>query len=951
MNIPTIKIRIPKCASTCCGSSTIDARDDKKSERSESPEAPLTYLPGKENRYPQWSRAQSSGVMPDTEIADEVEEERNVVFTADATKDLLVLGGPTDEMHSNSMQEGGDLATFLSRPVRINELEWEVGTTLPTAFFNPWLLFLSDPRVVNKLETFKLLHGTLNIQIMVNGSPFHYGQVIVGVRPTQFDNNTTIVPPEGAQTITNYRDEPNAGVKTGFPLFTMYSSRPHVKIQPMANKPQHIKWPFFAATSWIDITDIETINRMGFLEVWEMNDLRHANGGTDPITITFYAWMEDVELAGLTTADVSTAQSSPIKNAKPRAKKSKRNTAAKRSRGNVEGTRSARPDQDTSTNDEYSSNGVISAPASAIASAAGYLTQIPVIGPFAKATQIGMNAVSRIASIFGFSNPVILDPNCIMTINQFGQMATTTGKDPIVKLTMDPKQEINIDPRTVGLDGTDELSILYVAKREAYLNTFNWNILTAPNQGLLASCYVHPRLLMHFQEPRRICNTPLSGVTQPFKSWTGALRFRIQIIATRFHKGRLLIQFDPTLDIAAGVNSNSQFQRVVDIAEERDFTIEVNWSQAEDWRSTILSDVDNEWFTEGPIGAMSNAQNALACNGRLNIFVLNQLGAPTDTATIQCNVWISAGDSFKVANPGPLNEMYSNDGTTIGPPDVAQSGQIVDITVEEGSPSQDVVSVLNGSYDDGKNDLNSAYFGEAFVSIRSLLKRYTYYTTFAIDQNNVNGVGEFRLSNFPGSPGKAYTGNIANQTTVITGPVDYNYVGMSYIRWFAGAYVGFRGGVRYKWWVSAPPGIRGQFWAQRSNEYFNNYTVTVTEHSGVANTGSQAQLAWNMYDGLGAAQGQAVVPFNSGSVIGYEVPYFHDYLFGDLHEPVGTAGDQYQVLYQNGGHIVNLAYGSNTGSLGTNVYGSVAAAEDFTFFFFIGFPPSYDNEVGGVTPA
>ena len=116
------------------------------------------------------------------------------------------------------------------------------------------------------------------------------------------------------------------------------------------------------------------------------------------------------------------------------------------------------------SNDEYG-QGIISKPAAAVAKAAGALSNLPIIGPYMTATQIGANATSRIAQIFGYSGP-----NVITDIQQFkpmpaGNLANTDAADAALKLTLDSKAELSVDSRTVGLDGTDEMGILDYVKR------------------------------------------------------------------------------------------------------------------------------------------------------------------------------------------------------------------------------------------------------------------------------------------------------------------------------------------------------------------------------------------------------------------------------------------------------------------------------------------------------
>jgi hypothetical protein len=214
------------------------------------------------------------------------------------------------------------LDTFMSRPVRIFSKFWQVGES-PAYLneINPWELFLNNPRVLNKLETFKLLQGKVCIKIVVNGSPFHYGKMVVACRPSAIDNNNTTIGPVSIVQVQSNRNE--AGGFRFFPAMrTLYTSRPHVYIDPSTNQPQTIHWPFFTSGNYIDLTDPLTVFRMGKLEIWELNTLRHANGATDGVEITMFAWMENAKFAGLTAGIPAIAQSG-VERKKVNKKKSK----------------------------------------------------------------------------------------------------------------------------------------------------------------------------------------------------------------------------------------------------------------------------------------------------------------------------------------------------------------------------------------------------------------------------------------------------------------------------------------------------------------------------------------------------------------------------------------------------------------------------------------------------
>ena len=113
--------------------------------------------------------------------------------------------------------------------------------------------------------------------------------------------------------------------------------------------------------------------------------------------------------------------------------------------------------------DEYSTDGVISKPASAISKASGMLSELPVIGPFMEATSQVSGAVGAVASWFGWTNVPVIDDVKPFKDLPFHSFSSSEIGQPIEKLTLDPKNELTVDPRVVGLDGKDELlSLIHI---------------------------------------------------------------------------------------------------------------------------------------------------------------------------------------------------------------------------------------------------------------------------------------------------------------------------------------------------------------------------------------------------------------------------------------------------------------------------------------------------------
>lgn len=884
------------------------------------------------------AKSQSEAVEDVSATDTSKEVEQNVQF-ADAEEQIdLKVGMMTgDQTFDQGLQENANLAQFLSRPIEIFRREWAVNAATPfVEVFNPWELFLDDARVLNKLETFKLLHGTLKLKFLINGSPYHYGRVFVGCRPTRYDNNMSTMDLTTALTTSNYYlNTGTPGVKDVIAGRTFYSQRPHIFIDPATNQPSHIDWPFFAATNFLDLNDPETVDRMGRIEMWELNTLQHNNGATDPLTISIFAWMEDVTLTGLTSTAIAVSQSEMVVNGAKKKKKGKKKA----------------PLPESKNTDEYQQNGVVSGPASAIANYAAYFTEIPVIGKFARATHIAGGAVADVARLFGFSRPPIIDPPTIMRPQATGNMAHMMGDDPIFKLTLDPKQELTIDPSTAGLPGDDQMSIGYIAKKEALVDTFVWNNGQFADRRIY-SIAVHPmvRPIIGSSAPYNYAQTPLSFVTLPFARWRGSLRYRFQIVASAFHRGRLAVVYEPSATPSLALNLNTRYVAILDLAEAKDFTVEVKWSQAQAYCQVEL---DNDTFVANadyPSVFVPTPQ----MNGCLQVYVVNELASSITTSSVFVNVYMSAGDDYQVQMPRDTMSTiaYARNDQTVGPPALSQSEVITD---EENDPNQNTAMVINGTYCRCDPTSNLVFFGEQIVSIRSLMKRYNFHrvlTTTGLTADQIYQLS-YRQFTFPVGPGPSYGSSVASPFTPIGGPANYNICALTHIRYFCQGFIGWRGGIRWKGVYLTGGGTQGLIKVSRSSD---RMTVEALDTDIVKGTSVTVLNTAKRYlaspPGANALEGFGVNANIVNPTFEYEIPLYHAFRYVECSEPViadATNQLKYQGNYNGGSHFIATVDRNVDADSFATIETYSAIGEDFSFFFFIGASPYWDRDTLDVT--
>jgi hypothetical protein len=225
-------------------------------------------------------------------------------------------------------------------------------------------------------------------------------------------------------------------------------------------------------------------------------------------------------------------------------------------------------------------------------------------------------------------------------------MANTNVPDAVTKLTMDVKQELTIDPRTVGVDTDDELSIKHIAGIESYITTFTWTVAGVTGNMLWNTrvgpmCPIADTTIV----PTMYWLPACSFAAVPFKYWRGTVRYRFQICCSEYHKGRLRFVFDPQW--VSSLEMNLAYTRIVDLVNERDFTIDVAWANSKGWLQ--VSPTNSSAFSTTPYVAANNVNY----NGVLGVYIENDLTSPNSTVNndIKINVFMSMCDDFDVAEP------------------------------------------------------------------------------------------------------------------------------------------------------------------------------------------------------------------------------------------------------------------------------------------------------------
>lgn len=668
------------------------------------------------------------------------EQVATVQFTDQSPGFGAHLSSSLDPSRGSADDPETSFESFFKRPVQIFGGTWPINGSLDQKM-SPWTLWMRNARIANRLSNFRTFRGNLKLKILINGNSFYWGMGMASYFP-----GGGVEPPADF----NFTDITFAGD------VAKASQRMHVLLDPTSSQGGEMVLPFFYNKDAFDLT-ADDPDLLGELWVLQINSLFHPSTSRG-VDINIFAWCDDVVLGSPTQVNIG---------------------------GLVA--------QAGEAQDEYA-KGPISKPVAKFADAAGLLKNVPVIGRYAMASQMGASAIAKIANMFGYCKPRIVTDTQRVNINQALELATTDTLDTAVSLGFNAKREVTLDPMTTGCGPADELAFSTLAARPSlFIKDANW-VLSAQTGTVITSFAVTPN---HFLVGNRVLPQstgvvtfmPCSMVAYPFDYWRGVMRIRVQVVSSAFHKGRLLVTWDSRQGLSP-IQTQVTRNHIIDIAEDRDCTFDIGWGSPSP--ACVGGGIPT---TSTYINGTQAGIFPLQHNGGITISVLNELVCSADTSDpVAVNVWISfpelevfAPDADKINLMSPwTNDTYparSGDDTYQAQAGPVDPGTISD-DKETNMPMEDNPEQTMGSLP----AVESAMFmhGDPIDSFRTLLKRYCLEEMHWFDFNTTAPFkyNEHRRVMYPMYRGIQPGGDITGNLTML--------------QYVAQCFIGWRGSRRYK---------------------------------------------------------------------------------------------------------------------------------------------------------
>jgi len=286
--------------------------------------------------------------------------------------------------------------------------------------------------------------------------------------------------------------------------------------------------------------------------------------------------------------------------------------------------------------------------------------------------------------------------------------------------------------------------------------------------------------------------------------WTGGLKFRFEFVCSAFNRGRVQIRYIPFYVTAtpAGFGFPNANTCIVDLSDQTDLEVVVGWTQPQPYLNTVptaIRGVSKSFMVMNPAGGGGGNLWADAINGWLFLEVLNPLTGPALSQTCYINVYLSGTGTTRFAVP-TLDAV--TDGTHSGASSLWQASGVGDAD----PPKPPALCFITGS-DRTNPHLPQTFIGEEVRSVRALVKRYSYALGLFSGVTDTataytSAAYQWQVSNLLPYPG--YTQGFSTGCTVPS---------WTFMGWFGLAYMGVRGGMRYKFYptlVTNQPGYNIQ---------------------------------------------------------------------------------------------------------------------------------------------
>lgn len=568
----------------------------------------------------------------------------------------------TDLIASGMELEEHTLHKILQRPVLVKQgllTSSDLGPVFSLGF--PETLITTDANKTLKLSFFTYFRANVAVRLVINSQPFQAGRYYMCFAPFEAYSNRML---------------------TGYCANT--TSYPGVEVDLSAHQAVELRIPYCSPLTHYNL--VQGTSTMGELYLYPLSPLA---SGTSPSSCGYslYAWFENIEL--------SMPSGVPIKEPVAQVLGDFVRTKKKMMMGSGESKGDSRE------------SGFISSSLRSFSRAQTYRPVKWLAG-----------AAAGIAESEGFAKPTEVQcPTSILNLPAKGY-THMDGQDQSVKLAATALNSLPV-PKALFSTDQDEMSIGYVTQKMTLLYPSRPLGITSSDGGnvlwkttdaagdVIKRFPVTPSFMGQISPNNSFAPTLCAYVASLFEFWAGSMDYRISVVKTAFHSGRLRITYYPGVflaDLTASKVPENAYNVVLDLAEASETSMHVAYNNSMIW-SLVNPQLNASGIWTPNLHSM----------GYIEISVVNPLVAVNSgvATTVEILVGMAAGADMRFARPTaqnicPVAQVH-------GETDESQQ-------VEGGSGGR---ALFRTRWVSGDGEVLTV--GEEVLSLRQLTRRFTDY--------------------------------------------------------------------------------------------------------------------------------------------------------------------------------------------------------------------------------
>jgi len=393
-----------------------------------------------------------------------------------------------------------------------------------------------------------------------------------------------------------------------------------------------------------------------------------------------------------------------------------------------------------------------SAIADTISSVSGQLSQVPIIGHAASVVSNIAGTAAKVLSFFGFSKPPLTNLTMPFLNRVHNNLAHVNGVTSAYTLASDESNSIGVSPDFYPLGNMTDMSMSDICKIKGLVSQIEWTI--ARGHGYyLGGIDVTPNIT-YFTVNTFYEMTPLQHMTIPFRWWSGTITATIEIVASIFHRGTIVVAHSPDGAIPSGLNEAlvSLETKTITLSGNTGVEFVVPWRQIDP--AIRVGSLGSPPATNGKL--LFWVLNPLTSNGStepiyVNVFyhsdsmycfaptVENMVGATVSTITYACDIVPPLKDNKNVV---PVPDFY-----------LRFAGENLFVSTKKLASKMSPIGYDNAMHQ-GINLDNYPYMptSQSIFSMASVTLTWSYYSIMAIGYAGVRGSVNLSVASFASVP-------------------------------------------------------------------------------------------------------------------------------------------------------------------------------------------------------